>query len=53
VVGSGHSTASMYFVEDIVRGHGVMDSGFYIFVEDYSEGLVKACSWIGGEISKV
>ena len=43
----------MYFAEDIVRGYGVMDSGFYMFVEEYSEGVVVACSWIGGEISKV
>jgi hypothetical protein len=43
----------MYFAEDIVRGYGLMDSGFYIFVEEYSEGLVQACSWIGGQFSMV
>ena len=43
----------MYFAEDIVRGHGVMDSGFYQFVEGYREGLRKAFSWKGGEISRV
>ena len=36
-----------------MRGHGLVDSGFYEFVEENSGGLGKACSWIGGEISKV